>query len=120
MERTWTQVGKEHSEGKEDELGEMFDRLEWHELPYTMAAMPGLGIKAAIKELHIPKVRHVSCSHELAPYGLMGIKAHYNNGDATIYLVDEGCQVVVLASDFYPKVIDAVKEGGETWTGSKQ
>ena len=21
MERTWTQVGKEHSEGKEDELG---------------------------------------------------------------------------------------------------
>ncbi len=102
MERTWTIVGKEHTEGKEEELGEMFNRLEWHGLPYTMAAMPGLAIKLVIKELRIPNVTQVSCSHELAPYGLMGIKARYKNGDAIVYLVDEGCQTLVLASDFYP------------------
>jgi len=103
VERTFTQVGKEHSEGKEEELAGMFERLNWQAIPCTMGMMPGEGIKNAIKELRIPKVDFVASSHELAPYGLLGIKAHYKNGDATIYLVDEGCQVVVLASDFYPK-----------------
>lgn len=100
--RTWTQVGREHTEGKRKELSEMFNRLEWQAIPCEMAAMPGEGIKAAIKELKIPKVSHVAASHELAPYGLMGIRAHYKNGDARIYLVDEGVGITVLASDFYP------------------
>lgn len=102
MERTWTQVGKEHTEGKEAELSKMFDRLKWQEIPCEMAFAPGEGIKQAIKQLRIPKVSHVADSHELAPYGLMGIKAHYKNGDAVVYLVDEGISVVVIASDFYP------------------
>jgi len=101
MQRTWTQIGKEHTEGKETELAEMFERLNWESIPCDMAAMPGLAIKNTIKELHIPNVDYVAASHELAPYGLLGIKAHYKNGDATIYLVDEGCQTVVIASDFY-------------------
>lgn len=100
--RTWTQVGREHTENKHKELGAIFGRLKWQAIPCEMAAMPGEGIKAAIKELKIPKVSHVAASHELAPYGLMGIKAHYKNGDATIYLADEGVGIVVLASDFLP------------------
>lgn len=104
MERTFTQVGREHSKGKQQELAGMFERLNWQALPCDMAAMPGLAIKTVIKELRIPKVSHVAASHELAPYGLMGIKAHYKNGDATIYLVDEGHQTVVLASDFSPNL----------------
>jgi len=102
-QRTWTQVGKAHTEGHEVAIGEMLDRLNWQKIPCTMGMMPGEAIKAAIKELRIPKVDYVASSHELAPYGLLGIKAHYKNGDATIYLVDEGCQTVVIASDFYPK-----------------
>ena len=101
MKRTWTNVGKEHTEGKEVELNEIFNRMEWHELPYTMGAMPGMGIKEAIKQFKIPKVSHVATSNELAPYGLLGIKAQYKNGNAIIYLVDEGIGVVPIASDFY-------------------
>lgn len=100
MQRTWTNVAKEYTENKEDEIAEMFNRLEWHELPYTMAAMPGMGIKEAIKQLNIPKVSHVACSHELAPYGLMGIIGHYKNGEAKVYLIDTGTEIIPLASDF--------------------
>lgn len=100
MKRTWTSVGKKHTEGREAEIGEMFNQLKWQKIPCTMAAMPREGIKVAIKELRLPKVSHVASSHELAPYGLMGIKAHYKNGDAIIYIVDEGCSIVVIASDF--------------------
>ena len=103
MRRTWTTVGKEHTEGKKKELGEIFDRMEWHNLPHSMGMGPGMGIKEAIKQLRIPKVSQVADSHELAPYGLLGIKASYANGDATIYLVDEGTGVVPIATDFCPK-----------------
>ncbi len=103
MERTWTEVGKEHTENKHGEISAIIDRMEWHGLPYTMGAMPGMGIKEVIKQLGIPKVSHVAISHELAPYGLMGVKAHYKNGEATIYMVDEGTGIVIIASDFYPE-----------------
>ena len=101
MKRTYTQTGKRYTEGKKTELNGMFKRLKWQAIPCEMAAMPGMGIKEVIKQLHIPKVSHVSASHELAPYGLMGIKAHYKNGDAIIYIIDTGCECIVLASDFY-------------------
>ena len=42
MERTFTQVGKEHTEGKEEELAGMFDRLDWQTIPCTMAMAPRL------------------------------------------------------------------------------
>ena len=110
MERTWTQVGHDHNGTDEQKalLGGMFDRLEWLELApagITMAMMPGEAIKAAIVELNLPKVSHVATSHEMAPYGLIGIRAHYANGRANAYLVDEGGHLVVLCSDFYPKDI---------------
>ena len=84
-------------------MSEMFERLEWQSIPCTMPMAPGEGIKGVIKELRIPNVDQVSYSHELAPYGLMGIKAHYKNGDATIYMADQGDSIVILASDFYPR-----------------
>ena len=102
MQRTWTAVGQEHSDGKHDELGEMFERLEWREIPCTMAMMPGDAIKAAITQLRIPKVSHVACSNELAPYGLEGIIGHYRGGTVKIYLIDTGTEVLPLASDFIP------------------
>lgn len=101
MKRTWTNVGKGHTEGKEEEIAEMINRLEWKPIPCDMPAGPGLGIKEVIKQCRIPKVSEVAYSHELAPYGLMGVKAHYKNGDANIYMVDEGCNIVIIASDFF-------------------
>ena len=102
MERTWTEVGKEHTATKEQEIGAILDRMEWQTIPCTMGAMQGMGIKEAVKQLGIPKVSHVADSHELAPLGLLGIKGEYSNGKATVYLVDEGISVVVIATDFYP------------------
>jgi len=106
MERSWTDKGVEHNGTPEqkEQLAGMFDRLEWLDTSQglTMAMMPGEGIKAAIEELRIPKVSHVADSHEMAPYGLYGIRGHFSNGRADVYLCDEGSSLVVLASDFYP------------------
>ena len=103
MERNWTSVGKEHTENKHDKLDTIFDGMLWQKIPCTMGMMPGEAIKAAIKQLRIPKVSHVSCSNELAPYGLEGIIGHYINGEARVYLLDTGTEVIPLATDFFPK-----------------
>lgn len=103
MKRTWTEVGKEHSKGKEEQLSAMFERFTWLTPPCTMGAMPGMNISEAIQSFKIPKVSQVAVSTELAPYGLYGIKGHYSNGDAVLYLVDEGWQLIPIATDFYPK-----------------
>lgn len=100
IKRTWTDVGKGYTTGKHAKIGAMFDRMEWQKLPCTMGMMPGEGIKEAIKQLRIPKVSHVASSHELAPYGLLGITGHYKNGCAKVYLIDTGTEVIPIASDF--------------------
>lgn len=102
MKRTWTEVGGKYTDGNHGKFSAMFDRMAWQSIPCTLPMAPGEALKEVIKELRIPKVDQVAYSHELAPYGLMGLKAHYLNGDATVFMADEGDSIVILASDFYP------------------
>jgi len=100
-ERNWTKIGKDYTEGKEDRVGAIFDRMEWS-MPESMAMMPGLGIKECIKQLRLPKVTNVAVSHEMAPFGLIGVECNYKNGRARVFALDQGCEIVILCSDFYP------------------
>ncbi len=102
-QRTWTVVGKEYTEGKEEEIAAAAVEMPWQTMPCEMAMMPGLGIKEAIKQLRLPKVTRVGHSPALAPYGFLGIEANYKNGKAQIFLIDHGDGVVPLFSDFEPK-----------------
>lgn len=106
MERTWTNIGNAYNSTDEQKahLSQAFASLQWQEIGdgLTLPMMPAEGIKSAIKTLRLPKVSHVAVSHELAPYGLYGIRSHYKNGRADVYLIDEGSSITVLASDFYP------------------
>lgn len=106
MTRTWTRIGEAHSQDQHAQLGAILDGLTWRAIPpggAEVAAMPGLAMRAAIRELRLPQVSHYAISHDLAPYGLYGLRAHYQDGTANVYLVDDGSQTVVVASDFYPR-----------------
>ena len=105
MERSWTEAGAAHTENKE-RVSAIIERMPWVTFTPGMEApmMPGMGISSAIKELRLPKVSAVSyASHEFSPFGLYGIEAHYTNGRARVYLVDEGSSLAVICSDFWPK-----------------
>ncbi len=103
MMRTWTEIGKEYTKDNEKAIEGMIDRLKWQELPCETSFMAGEGIKEAIKQFKIPNVSHIAESSEMAPYGLYGIKAHYQDGDGVVYLVDDGLGLTPIASDFTPK-----------------
>lgn len=111
MKRTWTKTGEKFigtpiDDGLlygRDAVVRAIKKLEWKALPQTMSMTEGFGIRAAIEQLKIPKPSHVASSHELAPYGFYGIRAHYPKGDAEIFLVDTGTEIVCVCSDFEPK-----------------
>jgi len=94
----WMEVGKEYNGTDElkERLQRIIARIEWQKIPTTLSMMAGEGIKGIIKEFKIPKVSHVADSHELAPYGLYGIRGHYKNADVDLFVVDEGSRCVSL------------------------
>lgn len=102
MQRNWTQNGEKEGFERSKIEAAIFS-LEWQALPVELGMMPGEGIKAAIKELRIPRVSHVAVSSELAPYGFYGIRAQYSNGRAEIFIADMGTYLCPIVSDFYPK-----------------
>lgn len=112
MQRTWTKVGVEFTQNKQERIAEAIKGLEWCPIPCEMGMMPGEAIKTAIRQLKIPRVSKVACSHELAPYGLVAIEGNYKNGRGRVYLVDSGVDITPIVLDFFPSSIKTAD--GET------
>src|SRR3990167_6663740 len=104
MERNYTGVGK--SEGIDKAvLDREIDALEWQEFVNgkSEAFAPAYVINDAIFNLKIPNVSHYAISkHGIDGMGLVGIRVHYNNGRADVYILDVCVYATVIATDFYP------------------
>lgn len=98
MSIQWTEVGKEYTEGKQDNLLAIIEKMEWRPVTEKMSLplMPGMGINGAIKEFGIPNVSDIAISHALAPCGLYGIYGHYPNAHVKCYFLDTGVEVVSI------------------------
>jgi hypothetical protein len=96
----WMQAGKEHWTGRQDGLTAIFAAVDWQEFTpgVEVAMMPGLGIQETIKQLRIPKVSHFAISNELAPFGLYGIRGHFENADVDFFVADAGSVMHALAA----------------------
>jgi hypothetical protein len=81
----------------------MFARMEWHDVPCSMPAMQGLAVDA-IRAKWPMRITRVSWSHELAPYGLIGIEYACKRdgvpGRGSMYALDMGDGMSVLAADW--------------------
>lgn len=100
MKTRWLNVGKEHTEGQEERLEKIFDAVDWLDIVEhkTTAMCPAMGISETIKQLNMHKVTHYAVSHECAPYGMYGIKAHYINMDVDLFVLDTGTEIIPLAT----------------------
>lgn len=96
----WMNVGKDHWEGNQETIKGIISRTEWLEITpgMTMAFMPGEAINTIRREFKLPKASHVCTSHELAPYGLVGVRAHFKNADVDFFAVDEGSHISALCA----------------------
>lgn len=116
MHHDWTNIGKTETNGRQAELLGYFARMDWLKVPtpeepaLSLPMMPGEGIKAAIRQLGIPRVSHVSYSHDMAPYGLYGIFGHYKNADVKVYLCDRGSDMFPICMEVEDKTEEPTKE----------
>lgn len=104
----WTDIGLEEVPKTNRKLvSEYIDRIEWQRIPkggsLSVAMMPGENIKEVIKQLKLRAVTHIAISHDMAPFGLYGVRNRFKNGVADIFMVDNGCEVAIIRSDFIPK-----------------
>ncbi len=96
----WTNVGKEYTEGKEEELTEAFNRVEWVSVDdkRTVGLMPAMAIEEIINQMNAKPLRY-AISHEVAPYGLLGVEFEYKNAIVKSFWIDDGCNAICLASE---------------------
>ena len=96
----WMEVGFDHWEGNQERIAAIINRVDWLEITpgMTMAAMPGMAINELRKQFKLPKASHICDSSELAPFGLVGIRAHFKNADVDFFAVDEGTHISSLCA----------------------
>jgi hypothetical protein len=100
MIRTYTEVGKK--DGYEaEEIDIAVNRTKWE--PFRTTNLPfcqGEALNAVISQCGIKRMdlhNHIKESH-----GLYALDVSYKNGQAKIYIADDGCETRVIASDFEP------------------
>jgi len=111
-QRTWTQIGREYvpTDKERREITAAIKRLTWRDVAERRqeGAMQAMGISEAIKQLRLPKVSHYAADGcVFGSYGLYGIRAHYSNGSAEVYVLDYGTGLMPVVTDFHPVEVSA-------------
>ncbi len=103
--RHWTDIGNPSVEllGGQPRISEAIDRIAWHPVRTPAPFSQGYAIRAAIQHFRMRRVIQWGDANALAPYGLLGIEATYQNGRVRLYLLDSGSDAVPLCTDVFPE-----------------
>lgn len=114
MQRIWTDIGARYTQAAELELDrgsvknpravieQAIEAMRWTPWPTELPMFSGTAIRAAIQRLELRGPSRVGISQELAPYALYGIETHIGTGNAVVYLLDTGSDLVPVAWDVTP------------------
>jgi hypothetical protein len=108
VRRDWFNVGKQAGYSgtpqADAKIVNAIASMKWETLEpgKQFPMMPAMGISEVIKQCRVPKASHVAISNHLAPYGFYGIRGHYTNGDAEVYVIDSGDCITPVCADFHP------------------
>ena len=102
MQRTYTKVGaKDYTQ---IEIDMSIKAVNWVEFKKTnLPFCQGEAIKTIIKECNIPlsKISKMELHGSIKnSHGFYALDVKYKNGQAQIYIADNGCSCCVVASDF--------------------
>jgi hypothetical protein len=107
MLRTYTEVGKlDHYEP--EEIDTSINMTTWE--PFRRENLPfcqGEAIKAVISQCNIPlsKISRMDLHNVIKEsHGFYALDVKYKNGQAQIYIADDGCNTRVVAHDFEPLI----------------
>ena len=103
MKRTYTKIGEKEGYTPE-EIDLRIIKTKWVDFRTTrLPFCQGEAIKLIIKECRIPltKISHMDLHNIIKKScGFYALNVKYSNGQAQIYIADNGCSTCVVASDF--------------------
>lgn len=105
MKRTYTEVRK-RNHYEPEEIDEAIKRTNWE--PFRRENLPfcqGEALKAVITQCNIPlsKISRMDLHNVIkGSHGFYALDVKYKNGQAQIYIADDGYSTMVVASDFEP------------------
>lgn len=107
MRRTYTEVGKK--EYTKEEIDNSISKTKWetfrkNNLPFCQ----GECLRTVIKECNIPlsKISRMDLHNSIKfTHAFYALDVQYANGQAQIYIADNGCSACVVASDFEETVL---------------
>jgi hypothetical protein len=113
MERTWLEIGKPYTSGKDrDRVAAAIEALQWRPPTGEGPMSPVLMLQSVVTELRLPKVSAIAWGGgganvldypdgpETATYTVLGVESNYTDGRARLYVLDTGVAAVPLAADF--------------------
>jgi len=101
MERTYTEVGRDYTH---KEIDASIKKVKWVDFQrVNLPFMQGECIKQVVRDCNIPlskisKMELHGCIKR--SHGFYALDVKYKNGQAQIYIADNGCSACVVASDF--------------------
>jgi hypothetical protein len=106
--RDWLSISREFHQAHRTTIEAQIKKLVWSTDP-EMPALPGLGIRACIEQLHVPRVSACATNGaitvpdgpERAHYAIYGIEANYSNARVRIYVLDRGSDILPLCNDVW-------------------
>lgn len=103
MIRTWTEIGRAHTNDKQELFDAAIADIAWSIPPCTLPFMQGEGIKGIVKQIGGRGVQRVGYAVTQEDMALLAVEKQYVNGLARIYALDLGSEVVFVATDFEGK-----------------
>ena len=102
MKRTYTNVGA--SEYDKEDIDNSIKEIDWEDFRITnLPFCQGSALNSIIKGCNIPisKISKMALHGAIKnTHGFYGLDVKYKNGQAHIYIADNGCSTCVVASDF--------------------
>lgn len=88
----WMKTGRDYWDGQEEKIKAIISKVSWQEVNegVLLPMIPGDLISMIIRDLKIPGVSHVCISHDMSPFGLIGIRARYSDASVDFFVLDVG------------------------------
>ena len=103
MQRTFTEVGKKDGYTQE-EIDKAINRVKWEAFRHdNLPFCQGEALKTVVKECNVPlsKISRMSLYGTIKnTHGFYALDVKYKNGQAQLFIADNGCSCCVVASDF--------------------
>lgn len=97
----YTYIGEEYTKGNEKTFEKIFKSVNWQPIKEneTFPLMQGMALQKIITKMRKKPIRYSINNIYQDRFEIIGVEFEYSNAIVKSYWLDDGCQIVCLASE---------------------